>query len=250
MKFSTQCPHCSTSFLIQAEQIRVASGLVRCGVCASIFEADRHLFEVTETPDWSVAENPKIPAFEEAASASHTPSGVYSLSGSPGPEMEPPSFTRRGRRRSSRPMLSFSVFALLLALLMQLAWIYRNDGFALMPHWGARVEALCGCRLTWPRHLDWIVIEQSSFRVSAQSGHVMKIALKNKGPLTVTTPDLMLTLMDAKEKPIIQKHVTHEVLKMPKQLLAGQTYAIELPMRISPLWVNEVVGFDVQIFYP
>jgi predicted Zn finger-like uncharacterized protein len=41
----TQCPHCSAKFRVRAEQVKLHSGLVRCGACRGIFDAVEHLVE-------------------------------------------------------------------------------------------------------------------------------------------------------------------------------------------------------------
>ena len=41
----TQCPHCSAKFRVRAEQVKLHSGLVRCGACRGIFDAVEHLIE-------------------------------------------------------------------------------------------------------------------------------------------------------------------------------------------------------------
>jgi predicted Zn finger-like uncharacterized protein len=41
----TRCPHCSARFRVRAEQVKLHSGLVRCGACRGIFDAIEHLIE-------------------------------------------------------------------------------------------------------------------------------------------------------------------------------------------------------------
>ena len=43
----TQCPHCSAKFRVREEQVKLHSGLVRCGACRGIFDAVEHLIEGT-----------------------------------------------------------------------------------------------------------------------------------------------------------------------------------------------------------
>ncbi|WP_233234050.1 DUF3426 domain-containing protein [Bordetella sp. LUAb4] len=38
MALTTRCPHCGTAFKVVADQLRVRNGLVRCGVCARVFD--------------------------------------------------------------------------------------------------------------------------------------------------------------------------------------------------------------------
>ncbi|MHB8414704.1 MAG: MJ0042-type zinc finger domain-containing protein, partial [Acidiferrobacteraceae bacterium] len=41
----TQCPRCRTTFVVTEEQITARGGLVRCGRCRSVFQAEGTLFE-------------------------------------------------------------------------------------------------------------------------------------------------------------------------------------------------------------
>ena len=41
----TQCPNCATVFRVTAEVLRAAQGEVRCGVCATSFDALENLSE-------------------------------------------------------------------------------------------------------------------------------------------------------------------------------------------------------------
>ena len=39
----TRCPLCQTAFRVTAAQLGAAAGLVRCGACSHVFEAQRQL---------------------------------------------------------------------------------------------------------------------------------------------------------------------------------------------------------------
>jgi predicted Zn finger-like uncharacterized protein len=51
----TQCPRCESTFNTSARILEAAHGLVRCGACLSIFEADQHV--INPLPDASNDEN-------------------------------------------------------------------------------------------------------------------------------------------------------------------------------------------------
>lgn len=44
----TQCPKCQTVFHVTLEQLQTRAGVVRCGQCTHVFQADQHLY--TEIP--------------------------------------------------------------------------------------------------------------------------------------------------------------------------------------------------------
>ncbi|WP_226648944.1 DUF3426 domain-containing protein [Microbulbifer variabilis] len=47
----TRCPHCSTSFHINDQQLRAARGAVRCGSCLQVFRADENIVFNDNGPD-------------------------------------------------------------------------------------------------------------------------------------------------------------------------------------------------------
>lgn len=73
----TQCPHCSAKFRVREEQVKLHSGLVRCGACRGIFDAVEHLIEGTlpriNLPDDELENEPPrtiiqaMPAMQESA---------------------------------------------------------------------------------------------------------------------------------------------------------------------------------------
>lgn len=50
MALTTRCPQCGTTFKLVADQLRIRNGLVRCGVCASVFDGREYLDEAYPQP--------------------------------------------------------------------------------------------------------------------------------------------------------------------------------------------------------
>lgn len=48
MALTTRCPQCGTTFKLVADQLRIRNGLVRCGVCASVFDGREYLDEALD----------------------------------------------------------------------------------------------------------------------------------------------------------------------------------------------------------
>ncbi|MGL6160500.1 DUF3426 domain-containing protein [Microbulbifer sp.] len=46
----TRCPHCSTSFHVNEQQLRAARGAVRCGSCLQVFRADENIVFTESNP--------------------------------------------------------------------------------------------------------------------------------------------------------------------------------------------------------
>jgi len=60
MALATRCPHCSTTFRVAHDQLKLRAGIVRCGQCRQVFNGIEHLLPPTGTP---AADNPAaVPA--------------------------------------------------------------------------------------------------------------------------------------------------------------------------------------------
>lgn len=65
MALATQCPHCQTTFKVAHDQLKLRSGLVRCGACKQIFNGIEHLVP-PEQPAPPPEKHPAPPAAIEA----------------------------------------------------------------------------------------------------------------------------------------------------------------------------------------
>lgn len=66
MALATRCPHCHTTFRVAQDQLKLRSGLVRCGACKQIFNGADHLLQPERQSSPST-----LPAFLEKAA--HAP---------------------------------------------------------------------------------------------------------------------------------------------------------------------------------
>lgn len=46
----TRCPNCNAAFSITGQQLVIAAGMVRCGLCEHVFDARPHLFQEPSSP--------------------------------------------------------------------------------------------------------------------------------------------------------------------------------------------------------
>jgi len=68
-EIQAKCPHCSTAFSISTEQLKVANGHVRCGVCMKVFNAsENNTGLATKSPDAPTTSNATNTAFEDESS--------------------------------------------------------------------------------------------------------------------------------------------------------------------------------------
>ncbi len=80
MSLVTRCPHCATAFKVVADQLRVRNGLVRCGVCNTVFDGRACLVTPGE-PD--PATRAPLPVVEQAVPMPPAPAAVPAQA--PGP---------------------------------------------------------------------------------------------------------------------------------------------------------------------
>lgn len=60
MALATKCPHCSTTFRVASDQLKLRGGIVRCGACHEVFDGNASLID---QPDQAPKEAPMPPAF-------------------------------------------------------------------------------------------------------------------------------------------------------------------------------------------
>jgi predicted Zn finger-like uncharacterized protein len=165
-----QCPECHTVFNITEAQLKTRGGLVRCGKCAALFRADRHLLE--KLPKSAAATEPdgKKQGIKKTARAGHAPDkggappSARRQKKAPGAESAQKS-TRPGRPaiptvtellssgRARRPLPSWlwggGSMLLLLLLTAHAVYIYRDE-VARWPEWRPLMLTFCralGCEI-------------------------------------------------------------------------------------------------------
>ncbi|MHB1950950.1 MAG: DUF3426 domain-containing protein [Acidiferrobacteraceae bacterium] len=178
----TQCPRCRTTFAVTEEQMKARAGLVRCGRCHAVFQAEETLFDALP-PVTKGASPRQEPSFENVAPA-------------PAQALAP---DRPAPRRSpvTWPWLAIDL-VLLLALAGQ--WIYVNrDRLAVNPVLQPYVARACTrlpCGLNPPQKLS--AIELSHVRVTAHPRfrHALQVrfTLINRAPFAQPYPDVQLSL--------------------------------------------------------
>jgi predicted Zn finger-like uncharacterized protein len=86
MAMVTRCPHCATAFRVTAEQLQAHSGHVRCGRCASVFDAFPTL---TAMPDTLPVRRIDEPGRDPEGNAAEARSAPATMAGPPQPSWIP-----------------------------------------------------------------------------------------------------------------------------------------------------------------
>lgn len=83
MALTTRCPQCGTTFKVVADQLRIRNGLVRCGVCASVFDGREYLDEAQVAPAVPISGQSRPPSWREPAAPVAPPAPGPSSPSSP-----------------------------------------------------------------------------------------------------------------------------------------------------------------------
>jgi predicted Zn finger-like uncharacterized protein len=101
MALATRCPHCSTTFRVAQDQLKLRAGLVRCGACREIFNGAEHLIQ-SDKP----AQSGTPPASAAAATQA-----VPSPAATPDAPVAPPAPDASSESTSSSPASAASEHA-------------------------------------------------------------------------------------------------------------------------------------------
>lgn len=222
----TRCTHCNSAFRISREQLDARGGKVRCGRCASVFDARGTLREALDAK----------PSVAATAGVSHEPTDApdsdaiavtadSELIESPQPQVQahaeqpeeaplapsapasmPPPAARAGARRVAWPAPAL----LLVLLAAQIAFHFRGEIALVYPEARAPLLDLCapiGCDLPLPRQSQLMSIENSDLQADPGNpgAMVLTATLRNRALFAQAYPALELTLTDAQDRPLARR---------------------------------------------
>lgn len=152
--------------------------------------------------------------------------------------------------------------ALALALLVvQLAYVYRNDLATSVPALRPALESLCAklkCEVSLKRHLERISVSVIAFERQAGSGPEaqsasmsLKFSLRNRMNQAQPWPHLSLELADASGTVVLRKRLSPDEY-LPKAFLdkpfgPNQEVSLALPVTVTGLQIN---GYTLKPFFP
>ena len=247
----TTCPGCRTAFRITQEQLATREGRVRCGKCATIFDAREVLqTELAEfAPEGDDQPEDQLPHAREAAVPE------------PGPVAPQETVSAFPAAEAKRPGLRAGWVAgstlLALALMAQIAFHYRGEIALLFPETGPMLAELCAnlaCDVPLPRRAELISIESSDLQADPANPSVMVLTatLRNRAAFAQSHPSLELTLTDLQDKPLARRVLAApDYLDRSTSLEAGFRGNSELPVKVymeaSSL---KATGYRLYVFFP
>ncbi|MBZ0226226.1 MAG: DUF3426 domain-containing protein, partial [Comamonas sp.] len=164
---------------------------------------------------------------------------------------------RRGafwRRPLVRLVLIVMSLVLVAALGLQVAVRERDSLAALYPPaqpWLVRLCEPLGCAVAAPQRIADVMIDASSF-VRERTGdptYALQLSVKNVAPVAVAMPAFELTLMDARDQPVLRRVLTAADLGAPVRLAARGHWSTSVRVRVLA-GAEQVSGYRLLAFYP
>lgn len=276
----TLCPHCGTRFRIGSEQLEAHQGMVRCGRCRQVFDAQRDYVPdhpevpvvetVVEQPELQPVQQPvvteaaadEVVAAEVAATVSAEEPDHYMNIDASGLAVVPEERITVMPDRFAPPrrfswLWTTAALVLLAALLAQAAYMFRVDLAARLPGLKPALEVYCQlleCTVPLPQKINLIDIESSALEADPiDESHVtLNAMLRNKAGFVQAFPSLELTLNDVQDKPLARR-IFHPVDYLPsgESELVGMRpnheLAVKLQLNIASL---KPTGYRLALFYP
>lgn len=146
-------------------------------------------------------------------------------------------------------------------LVLQLAYVFRNDLATYVPSVRPALDALCAtfkCDVSMRRYLERISVSVIAFEKSAVQGNegapsplVLKFSMRNRLNQAQPWPHLSLELTDASSTVVLRKSLSPKDY-LPKSLadtpfMAGQELSLDLPITVTGLVIN---GYTIKPFFP
>ena len=263
----TTCAACRTAFRVTQEQLAAREGRVRCGMCATVFDARKALkmepeeaaVERDDPPPGDRLPQPEAVVFSEpgqvAAAAPALPPGQPETFTPPEtdplfPAAEPELVRHRAGWVAASALLA-------LALMTQIAFHYRGEIALVFPELRPTLAELCAslaCEVPLPRRAELISIESSDLQAdpSNPSVIVLTAALRNRAAFAQSHPSLELTLTDSQDQPLARRVLgVQDYLRPNMNVETGFTANSELPIKVymeaSSL---KATGYRLYLFFP
>ena len=262
----TTCAACRTAFRVTQEQLAAREGRVRCGMCATVFDARKVLKMEPEQAAAELGDQPgdhpspthavvfsKLgqvaaaePALPPGEPETFTPPKTDPLF----PAAEPELVRHRAGWVAASALLA-------LALMTQIAFHYRGEIALVFPELRPTLAELCAslaCEVPLPRRAELISIESSDLQAdpSNPSVIVLTAALRNRAAFAQSHPSLELTLTDSQDQALARRVLgVQDYLRPNMNVETGFTANSELPIKVymeaSSL---KATGYRLYLFFP
>ena len=164
---------------------------------------------------------------------------------------------RRGafwRKPLVRAVLAILFLALVAVLALQVAVQQRDRLAEAYPLLQPLLKRLCEplqCTVGVPRQIADVAIDASSFARlrDDEPVYALQLTVKNSAAIAVAMPALELTLIDAREPPVVRRVLTAVELGAPDRLAARGSWGGAVQRRLQE-GASRVTGYRLLAFYP
>jgi predicted Zn finger-like uncharacterized protein len=244
----TQCPECQVYFRITPAQLEARQGLVRCGQCSAVFQANERLFDkLPETP--AATPEPAVPMPKRRRKASaRKPADSEPLT----PELVAPLLFPARPRYARLRLALWSLASLVLFALVsaQLAYLYRIE-LAEHPTFRPLIESYCEwleCEIEPAHHVNRIEFE-TSIAPHPKFANALRLRadLVNRAERTQPYPLMEVTLTDSEGRPLSRRRFE------PRDYLGANTGDTMIPNVAAHALLdvtnpdNRAVGYEIRL---
>lgn len=282
MLHATQCLHCKTIYRVNDALLAPHRGIVRCGVCKQVFDAELHYLEekdLAALKDLPTLIKPVVAQPEPAASTPAAPAPAAprqtvmpaqrkrrtlddEIDDNAPPSAASLAFIKQAKRKKFLSRLSTTLYTtgaclLLLSLLAQTSYFWRHEIVAVAPSAKPVFSAVCarlGCTVGIAADIDQISLESYGLQAQPSAPDVfeMSLVLRNNSGLVQTWPHVELSLNDADGQPVIRKVFTPE-----EYLPAGTARSAGLAAHDERMISRQfkvlspgIAGYQIFLFHP
>lgn len=262
------CPGCGTTFRVNAAQLQIQSGDVRCGHCQRVFNGFATLITVNESDiEYPSRINDQPQSIQETGASSESHAATTGLNN--GMERSFSSdwsreaiettdhlFDEEPPRQSNGLWGLFSVFLLFL-LMGQIAHTYRTELTIIAPEIRPYLEQYCAliaCTVPYPEDIKQLGIESSDLRRNLDRQPevtTMVATVRNHASFSQALPALQLSLLNVHDQLIASRIFTaQEYLQEEDKALPfiGPQHEIEIRLDFDSGHLN-AVGYRLHLLY-
>lgn len=276
----TRCPGCKTVFRVTPAQLALREGQVRCGHCRTVFDGTANLIRLAPTAFGAPADDdangpltvtlrsahalePVVPPAETTTTIRPTTTRPTTIAAAHKQDDAPDYDHRfawdRPKRRSRKHTALYvaATVALLLAVVGQLTWHYRDALAALLPATRPVLAQLCslaGCTIRPLREIGGLSIDASDLQADlAHKGLlVLTATVRNRANYAVAYPNLELTLTDSRDSVVVRRALSPAeyaggTAELDRGIAAQSELSIKLFLDASATTQS---GYRVYLFYP
>lgn len=201
MSMITRCPACSTAFRVTPPQLQAQHGMVRCGLCAHVFDGFETLATQRDDP-------PPAAMQPETPTPKRSPQTVVPA---PQPARVAKALDHEPLPRRRGGGWALGIVLSLLALAAQGMYFYRSDIAASVPEARPYIDRMCellSCTAALPQRPRLISIEGSDMQATdtANRGLIALTAtLRNNAQIELGYPALDVVLTDTKDHTVARR---------------------------------------------